>query len=365
MLEKSGITFDKIGPERVIVVSDAATGMQGCVVIDNTTLGPGKGGIRLVPDVTVSEVARLARAMTYKNALADLPFGGAKAGLRGDPKKINTAVWMRAFALKLKELIPAVYIAGPDMNTTEKEMDEFAKALNNPGAATGKSTAMGGLPHELGSTGYGVARSTLVALKHKNIDVKGVTVAIEGFGNVGTFTAKFLSEEGAKIVALSDSGGTVYVPEGIDYAKAMDVKAKTGSVTNYPGGKKLAASDLFSMAVDVLIPGARPDVITAQNQANVKAKIVVEAANIPMSVDIEKQLEKRGILVVPDFLANAGGVISSYCETRGYNVEKMFEIVKEKIERNTKLVLKTASSQGITTREAAMQVAIKRLIASR
>ncbi len=361
MLEKIGINFDKIGPERVMVVSDAKTGMQGCVVIDNTTLGPGKGGMRFVPDVTVSEVARLARAMTYKNALAELPFGGAKAGLRGDPKKINKAEWMKAFALKLKELIPAVYIAGPDMNTTEKEMDEFAKALNNPGAATGKSAAMGGLPHELGSTGYGVARSTLVALKHKNIDVNGVTVAIEGFGNVGTFTAKFLSEEGAKIVAISDSAGTLYVAEGIDYAKAMDVKAKTGSVTNYPGGKKLAASDLFGLQVDVLIPGARPDVITAANQSHVKAKIVVEAANIPMSVEVERQLEKRGVLVLPDFLANAGGVISSYCETKGWKAEKMFQVVKEKIERNTNLVLETAQNKGLTTREAAMSIAMQRL----
>ena len=358
------IKTDEFGPERVLEVYDQKTGMHGVVVVDNTARGPGKGGCRFVPDVTTKEVMGLARAMTWKNGLADLPFGGAKSGICADPKKFDKEAYIRAFARKIKELIPAAYIAGPDMNTTEKEMDILANEIGNPMATTGKSKGMGGLPHELGSTGYGVFLATMEALSFKGIDPNSTTVAIEGFGNVGTFTMKFLTEKGAKVVAVSDSRGTIYDEKGLDYNKLMETKTKEGTVTKYqsPHGagsaKLLDGAELFKLPVDVLVPGARPNVIHAGNVNEVKAKIVVEAANIPMTPAIEKKLSQRA-LVVPDFLANAGGVISSYCEWKGMSEQEMFETVKNRIVANTKLVL--SKTKGGYARSAAMSIAKKRV----
>lgn len=353
------MNVDEFGPERVFEVYDQKTGMQGVVVVDNTARGPGKGGTRFVPDITTDEVKGLARAMTWKNALADLPFGGAKSGIKGDPKKINKEEYIRAFARMIKPLVPDFYIGGPDINTTEKEMGMIAQEIGRMDACTGKPASMGGLPHELGSTGYGVYLSTLEGLAHKGIDVNGATVAIEGFGNVGTFVMKFLTEKGAKVVAVSDSKGAIYNKSGLDYEKLMETKTTQGTVTAYSDGEKLDGSKLFELDVDVLLPGARPNVITAANVGNVKAKIVVEAANIPMTVEIEKKLAEKA-LVLPDFLVNAGGVISSYCEWKGMSEKEMFEIVKNKIVNNCKLVL--SKTEGGYARGAAMEIAKERVL---
>jgi len=352
---------DEFGFEKIVEVYDQRTGMQGVCVIHNTARGPGKGGIRMVPDVTKEEVMGLARAMTWKNAMADLPFGGAKSGIKADPKKITAAQkeeLMRAFARKIKDVVPDQYIAGPDMNVTEREMAEFADEIGTPKACTGKPASVGGLPHELGSTGFGVAISTRVAVKHMGKDLHGMTVAIEGFGNVGTFAMKFLEEWGAKVVAVSDSKGTIYDKNGLKYADLMKIKAEKGTVT-FAKGEKLDAAKLFELPVDILIPGARPDVIHKDNVNNVKAKIVSEAANLPAKYEIEQVLMKKGVVVLPDFVANAGGVISSYCETMGWDSETMFKVVEGKIAPNTKIMLERAHNND--TRKAAMEIARERV----
>ncbi|MBU0586734.1 Glu/Leu/Phe/Val dehydrogenase [Candidatus Micrarchaeota archaeon] len=350
---------DKYGPEYVVEVYDQKTGMQGVLVIDNTAIGLGKGGIRMVPDITTHEVMGLARAMTWKNALADIPFGGAKSGIKGDPKKVNKEEYVRAFARMIKRYVPDLYIAGPDMNITEKEMGEFSDEIGTLKAATGKPTSMGGLPHELGSTGFGVVEAADVAAEFTKLGLSGRTVAIEGFGNVGTFAMKFLTEKGAKVVAVSDSKGTIYNEQGLDYEKLMETKAQKGTVTEYSEGKVIGAEQLFTLNVDVLIPGARPDVITEKNAAGVKAKIIVEAANIPIPQDVEKELGKRGVLVIPDFIANAGGVISSYAELEGYTPEKMFSLVSVKIRKNTALALERMKDNDV--REAGEIIAKERV----
>lgn len=350
---------DKYGPEYVVEVYDAKTGMQGVLVMDNLARGPGKGGIRFVPDISTQEVMGLARAMTWKNALADIPFGGAKSGIKGDPKKVDKEAYVRAFAREIRQYIPDMYIAGPDMNMGENDMAVFANEIGRKDAATGKPFSMGGLPHELGSTGFGVAKATEVALEFSKIPLSGATIAIEGFGNVGTFTMKFLTEKGAKVVAVSDSKGTIYDANGLDYGKLMETKAQKGTVTAYPGGKVLPAEALFGMQVDILVPGARPNVITSANADNVKAKIIAEAANIPIPVDVEKSLAERGILILPDFIANAGGVISSYAELQGYDEKKMFALVEEKIVRNTRLALERA--EGGDVRAAGEAIAKERV----
>jgi len=352
---------DAIGPEKIVEVYDPITKMQGVLVIDNTALGPGKGGIRMVPDISVAEVFSLARAMTWKNAFAGIPFGGAKSGIRSPSVDGGMKEeYVRAFAQHIANLVPEEYIPGPDMNIGEAEMAIVAETIGTPKAATGKPVSMGGLPHELGSTGYGIALATEVALQHRKMPVSGATVAIEGFGNVGTFTAKFLSEKGAKIIAVSDSKGTAHLASGLDYGTLMRVKKEKGTVTAYPGATVLSAAQLFAADCDVLIPGARPDVINVGNAGLVKAKIIVEAANIPMKPEIEHGLSKKGILVIPDFVANAGGVISSYVEFIGGSEQEMFSMVKEKITANTRLVLEHAKDGDL--RAAALAIAEQRVI---
>ncbi len=366
---------DEFGPEYVIEVYNAKIGLKGVLVIHNTNRGVGKGGIRMTPTVDVEEVYKLAQTMTWKNALADIPFGGAKAGIKASPEDIKDKkrkkLLIQAFSKALKHVVPKIYVAGPDVNTTEEDMKWFAEANGDWHACTGKPAdycmkikgkkEKCGIPHELGSTGFGVAHATEVATKHIGMGIKGATVAIEGYGNVGTFAAENLSKMGAKIVAVSDSKGTIFNEKGLDVKKLYQVKQKTGSVINFKDGKVLSNKDIFGLDVDVLVPGALPDVITQNNVNNVKSKIVVEAANIPMSVEMENILARKGILVVPDFVANAGGVISSYAEYVGDTPKQMFKLVEEKIRKNTKIVLDRAKKENSSPRDAAMKIAQERV----
>lgn len=356
---------DEFGPEKIIEVYDEKVGLKGVTVIDNTALGPGKGGIRITPTVSVEEVFRLARTMTWKCSLAGLPFGGAKSGIVFDPKTHSIEEKrqiMVAFGKALKWIAPHYYIGAPDVNTGEQEMKWFVEGNGSLKSVTGKPKEMGGLPHELGSTGYGVFHSTLVAARFAKIDITKATVAIEGFGNVGSFAAKFLSEVGAKLVAISDSKGVIYNPDGLDFAKLSDVKKQTGSVTNYKPGEILENKKIFGLPVDILIPAALPDVINSGNVNDVKARVLVEAANIPTTPEMEKILHEREILVVPDFVANAGGLISSYCEYKGYDEKRMFALVEKKIKKNTKAVLRKAKKEKILPREAALELAKERIL---
>jgi len=355
---------DEWGPEKIIHPNDPKTGMKGILVIDNTALGPGKGGIRFRPDVDVKEVFRLARAMTWKCALAELPFGGAKSGIIADDRNMSKEekkAIVEAFSRSLKPVCPSMYVAAPDMNTAEEEMKWFAEANGSMKACTGKPKELGGIPHELGSTGFGVYHSTLVAIEHLGFDVKNMKIAIEGFGNVGWFAFKFFSEKEAKIVAVSDSKGCIYNEDGIDFNKVSKVKEETKTVINYKPSKVLKNEEIFELPVDVLIPAAIPDVITEKNVDKVKAKIIVQGANIPIPHDVEKILHKKGILIVPDFVANAGGVISSYVEYIGGTPEQMFKLVEEKIRKNTKLVLDKSKKENLNPRDAAMEIAKERV----
>ena len=362
---------DGWGPEKILHVYDPKVGMKGVLVIDNTTLGPGKGGIRMLPTITTEEIFRLARTMTWKCALAELPFGGAKSGIIADPKQISKEKKMeiiRAFSRALKPVCPKLYVAAPDINTGEEEMAVFAKENGSMKACTGKPAHMCvkpgvkcGIPHEYGSTGFGVVQATLTAANYLGLDVEGATAAIEGFGNVGSHVTKYLTQIGVKVVAVSDSKGCIYNPEGLEYEKLYKVKRETRSVINYRPGKVLDNKEIFELPVDILIPAALPDVIRKDNVDRVKAKMVVEAANIPVSPEIEEVLRKRGVLVVPDFLANAGGVISSYAEYVGYNPKQMLKLVQRKIRRNTRTVLEYAEEKDVGLRDAALNISKERI----
>ena len=357
------INFDEFGPEKVLEVYNPNTRMHGFLVIDSTALGVSKGGIRMTPNVTVEEVFRLAKTMTWKNSMADLPFGGAKAGIVLDNKKISQGKkdeLIKEFAYAIKEYCPSKYVAAPDINTGEHEMEIFSKAIGSKKACTGKPEKLGGIPHELGSTGFGVAHSVLTTLKFLKKNPEKMTFAVEGFGNVGSFTCKFLTEYGLKLVAVYDSKGCLDVKEGIDYYKLNEIKNKKGSVINYPGNKKIC-NEIISANADILITAAIPDLIKVNDINKIKAKIIVQGSNIPMSEKVEEILHKRNILVIPDFVANAGGVISSYVEYINGSKKKMFKLVEEKITKNTELTLKESLKGKIKPRDAALNIAKARV----
>jgi glutamate dehydrogenase (NAD(P)+) len=366
---------DEWGPEKILHVYDPKVGMKGVLVIDNTTLGPGKGGIRMLPTLTTEEIFRLARTMTWKCALAELPFGGAKSGIIADPKQISKEKKMEiigAFSRALKPVCPKLYVAAPDVNTGEEEMAVFAKENGSMKACTGKPAHMCvkpsvkcGLPHEYGSTGLGVVQAAFTAANYVGLDFEGATAAVEGFGNVGSYVTEYLTQIGVKVVAVSDSKGCIYNLEGLEYEKLYKVKMETRSVINYRPGKVLDNKELFELPVDILIPAALSDVITKDNVDSVKAKMVVEAANIPVRPEIEEVLRKRGVLVLPDILANAGGVISSYAEYKGYNPKQMLKLVQRKIRRNTMTVLEYAKEKNIGPRDAALNIAKERILRAR
>jgi len=349
---------DEIGPEKVLYVHDPKTKMKGILVVDNTARGPGIGGVRMTPDVSTEEVFRLARAMTFKSAAADIRHGGGKSGIIADPKSKNKDELVRAFARAIGPI--AEYVPGPDMGTDECSMaivyDEISRAVGLP-------RVLGGIPlDEIGSTGYGVVASTEIACEYVLLDLSKASVAVEGFGAVGKAAIRFLTEKGANVVAVSDSKGAIHEPKGLNYEKLLEAKQTTGSVKNYKGGKKIENEELFQLPVDILIPGARPDVISNKNARDIKAMLVVEAANIPATIEAERILHDRGILVVPDFIANAGGLITASVEYRGGTESEVFKIIEDKIVKNTKRVLDMAKDQKILPRAAAEKIAKERVL---
>jgi glutamate dehydrogenase/leucine dehydrogenase len=276
---------------------------------------------------------------------------------------------IRAFSRAIKRVCPSLYVAAPDINTGEKEMAVFAKENGSMKSATGKPASMCvkpglkcGIPHEYGSTALGVVQSAFTAANYiEDLDIDHATAAVEGFGNVGSFVVDYLTQIDINVVAVSDSKGCIYNPNGLDFKKLLEVKTRTGSVVNYRPGKLLQNKDLFGLSVDILIPAALPEIITKENVQNIDAKLIVEAANIPIHPKIENILSKRGIMVVPDVLANAGGVISSYAEYRGYNPKRMLELVQRKIRRTTVKVIETAINEDVELRDAAISIAQERI----
>lgn len=362
---------DEFGPEMIVQAYDPKTGMEGFLVIDNTVKGPGKGGIRMTPNVTVEEVARLAKTMTWKNALADIPFGGAKSGIVLK-EGINKKELIQAFARFIGILTPKKYIAAPDVNTGEEEMKWFVEATGDWRSATGKPAdlcmiAMGkkgqkcGIPHEFGSTGWGVAHSTRIAAKLLSLDLSKATVAIHGFGNVGTFAYKYLTEMGATVVLIADSRTAVYSKDGFSNKNINEWIKKRKKLADFPEGKKLKPEEFWTIPVDILIPASVTDVINESNWKDIKTKIIVEAANIPMKEEIEKKFFEKGVLIVPDFVANAGGVISSYAEYKGYNPKRMMDFVEMKIVKTTNAVIGKSLKEKRNPREVALEIAKERI----
>ncbi|MBZ0175479.1 MAG: Glu/Leu/Phe/Val dehydrogenase [Candidatus Methanoperedens nitroreducens] len=349
---------DEIGPEKIIHLYEPRTKMKAIVVVDNVAAGPAIGGVRMAPDVTLDEVRRLARAMTYKNVMAGLPHGGGKSGIIADPKTVNKEQVIRTFARCIKNILE--YIPGPDMGTDEASM---AYVYDETSRAVGLPRELGGIPlDEIGATGYGVAECTDVAKDYINLDLNGARVTIEGFGNVGKPAARFLAEKGAVLVGTSDSKGTIYNSKGLNVEELIRIKESTGSVINYKDGEILKTTDLLLINTDILIPAARPDVINDANADVVDAKLIVEGANIPITESAEKLLHDRGILIVPDFVANAGGVITASVEYHGGTELIALDRTKSMIRKNTKELLDKVYSDKTYPRETAVGIAKQRVM---
>jgi glutamate dehydrogenase/leucine dehydrogenase len=341
----------------VVHVHEPRSGLRAIVVVDNTACGPAVGGVRMAAEVTLGEVCRLARAMTMKNAAAGLPHGGGKAGILADPRGGNRAGLIRAFARAIREL--GSYIPGPDMGTDETCM---AVIHDEIGRAVGLPRVLGGVPlDEVGATGFGLAQCAEVAAKFCDLRLQGAALAIEGFGNVGRPAARFLARLGARLVAASDSQGAIHNLEGLDIEQLSETKSKTGSVVNYKPARRLELAELFTLPCDILIPAARPDCIQAENAKLIKAKLVLQGANIPATAEAETILHQRGILVVPDFIANAGGVICASVEYRGGSEATAFHQIEQKIRHNTEAVLRRSRDEGIEPRQAALDLARERV----
>src|ERR687890_95246 len=343
--------MDEWGPEKVLQVYDPDTGMKGVLVIDNTATGPGKGGIRFAQSVTPLEVFKLARTMTWKCAAAGLPFGGAKGGIMADPNKVDRVAWMKSFAKMIRPYSPSQYIAATDVGTTELDMAVFAHEIGDMKACTGKPAEVGGIPHELDTT-----------------------VLIQGFGNVGSFTARFLDDlVGIKIVGVSDVSGFIYDKNGLNIPRLMiDMRGKIklsdlNSKNDQQQGNNIDKNknnsscylhhahydvkdkdEIVEVDSDVFIPAAMGGVIndkTAPKLLENGVRIIVEAANIPTLPSADKYLNKNGVWIIPDFLANAGGVIGSFVEYQGRTEKEAFDLINYKITKNVKQVLAEAIVQ--------------------
>lgn len=349
---------DEIGPEKILHLYEPRTKMKAILVVDNVAAGPAIGGVRMAPDVTTTEIRRLARAMTLKNVMASLPHGGGKSGIIADPKTVNKEQVIRTFARGIKSI--EEYIPGPDMGTDETSM---AYIYDEIGRAVGLPRELGGIPlDEIGATGYGVAICADVAKDFTKLNLRGARVTVEGFGNVGKPVARFLSERGSILIATSDSKGTIYNPKGLKVEELIRIKETTGSVVNYKDGEVLKTTDILTVSTDIFIPAARPDVITEANADVLDAKLVLEGANIPITENAEKTLHDRGILVIPDFVANAGGVITASVEYHGGTETLAFERIKSTIARNTKEILDKVRSEKIYPRDAANEIARQRVM---
>lgn len=357
------ITFDEIGPERILHLYEPKSGLRAVVVIDTTRFGLTAGGVRMAPDLSLSEMARLARAMTYKFAILELPCGGAKAGIWLDPAAPARPNVMQAFLDAIMPLVESrQYMAGADMGTSAAD---FAPLY----AASGRQSSLGdqivdGMPLEDQLTGYGVVVAAKTACEALGRPLAGARVALEGFGKVGAGVVKFLAAEGATLVAVSNINGTLEDPDGLDIERLLALRHEygDGALRRYaPDLPLLPPALLLAVAADILVPGARPDRIDAEIAAATPAKLIVPAANIPYAPGAVEVLHERGVIALPDFVTNAGGVLAGLVEIQGGNADDAFEMTRERIAANIRQLMAMAKEGRCGPYDAALQTVRERL----
>ena len=371
-------------PERVLIVSIPVKMDNGAVKVFtgfraqyNTARGPAKGGVRYHPNVSLDEVKALSAWMTWKCAVAGIPYGGAKGGVICNPKEMSEGELeklSRRYIYEISSIIgPKKDIPAPDVYTTPKIMGWYIDTYNKlTGEAsfstiTGKPLELWGSEGRKEATARGLSYTVEVAAKKLSINPLEATVVIQGYGNAGSISAKLLNEQGYKIIAVSDSKGGAYNPQGIDPSEILDYKTKTSTVKGFPKAKFISNKDLLEIECDVLVPAALEGVITEKNANNIKAKIIAEAANGPTTPEADEILYQRGVFIIPDILANAGGVTVSYFEwiqgLYGYfwNEERVNRRLKKLMVKAFNEVLKLAQKEKIDNRTAAYIYAISQV----
>lgn len=353
------LASDDLGPRTVVIVAEPRVGLEAVVVVDNVACGPAIGGIRMAPDITVQEVARLARAMTFKNAAAGLPHGGGKAGIVGDPgaPEADRERLVRAFARAIRHLVD--YVPGPDMGTNETAM---AWIRDEIGRVVGLPRVVGGIPlDEIGATGLGLAAAAEVAAPIAGFTLRGARVVVQGFGAVGYHAARFLAERGAVLVAAADSRGAVARPDGLDVAALAAHRRAGHPVATFAGGTPMRHDELVRVPCEIWIPAARPDVLDERNVQDLRARLVLQGANIPATDAAERWMHAHGVVNVPDFVANAGGVICASVEYHGGTEVQALAAIAERVRQNTSETLERAAKDGVTPRAAAIAMARARV----
>lgn len=350
---------------------------EGYRVIHNDILGPSKGGIRYAPDVTLDEMKALAAWMTWKCAIMNIPFGGAKGGVRCDPSKLTDLqiekITRRYTANLLEILGPDKDVPAPDMNTNEQTMawimDTYSMHMKRTEKAvvTGKPLILGGSLGRKEATGRGCMITTLAAMERLGMKPKDTTVVVQGFGNVGGTTARLLKEQGCKVIGISDVSAAYVNKKGIDLDKAAEWVKLNRTLAGFPGADKISNEELLELECDVLVPAAKEDQITQKNAGKIKAKIICEGANGPTSAKADPILQEKGILVIPDILANAGGVTVSYFEWVQDRIGYFWSLdrVNRRLEKMMKAafdsVFETADRYKVTLRIGAYILAIDKV----
>lgn len=348
---------DDLGPAKIVHLTERRTGLRAVVVIDNVAAGPAIGGVRLSLEADTAICVRLARAMTLKNAMAGLRHGGGKSCIFAEPglPASEKETLIRAFANAIEQLED--YIPGPDMGTDETAMSWVHDEV---GRAVGLPAELGGLPlDELGATAYGVAAAVDVAAARAGLDLDGARVAIQGYGNVGRPAARFLADRGCVLVAASDSRGGVTSQRGLDLDELEEIKRRSGSVVEYCA--ETVDRDLVDIECEIWIPAAGPDVLRGDNADQLAAGVVVQGANIAVTSEAEAVLHKRGVVSVPDFVANAGGVICGAVEYAHGTRAQAFGLIDDTVRANTASVLDLVDHDGVPPDRAALAIARDRV----
>lgn len=371
-------------PKRALIVTIPVRMDDGTVrsftgyrVQHDVTLGPAKGGIRFHPEVNLGEVSALAMLMTWKCALMGLPYGGAKGGIRCEPWTMSMGEQERMTRRYTSEIInfigPDKDIPAPDMYTNEQTMawimDTYSTNVGHtvPSVVTGKPVSIGGSFGRTDATGRGVAYCARRAVEHLGLKTTSPTVAIQGFGNVGSVTARLLHESGYTIVAVSDVHGGIYNPNGLDIPRVLAYISEMGKVSDYPNAEAVTNSQLLQLPCDILIPAALANQIHQDNVNGLQCRIVVEGANGPTSPDADQYLHEKGVLVVPDILANAGGVTVSYFEwVQGlmhlfWSEEEVNNRLEQIMGRACDQVFEMTKKAGLRPRMSALRIGVSRL----
>ena len=361
---------DQLGPEKLLHVYDPMTGMKGVVVVDTSSTMGAAGGLRMLPDFTTDDIFRFARATSYKFAFLDLPIGGAKAGIWAEPEihGPQRKELFASFGNAIKALLCSGVTLAADMGTDRDDIAVLYETACTTKRSTGLSTqVVDGEPLEDHAGGYGVVVAAVAACQAAGLNIKDARVAIEGFGKMGGTVARYISESGAKVVAISTINGAAYNKDGLDVMTMLQARKVAGdkAITECRQAKHIKPKDLYGLKVDIFIPGARPHVITKKNAKSIKARAVACAADLPITDEAEEILFKRGIISVPDFISNAGGMVFDVVDAVGGSSDDVFRVLRDYYGPQISQLLTESKQQKINPRTLAVRKAAEKILAAR